>query len=677
MTAPLRILGLLAALLWPFATASALEKVTLQLKWTHCFQFAGYYAAKAKGYYRDAGLDVHFAEGLPGLDVVDQVVSGQAQYGVGTSSLLLARAGGKPVVVLGVILQHSPLIMIMRQQREGESIHDLVGKRVMIEPEADEIYAYLKREGIDPARFERVEHSFDVKELIGGQVAAMTAYVSNEPELLARSGIPYSIFTPRSAGIDFYADNLFTAEQEINDHPERVRAFREASLRGWQYALAHPDEIIDLIVQHYAGTDTRAHYAFEAAQLMPLIRPDLLEVGYMNPGRWRHIADVYAEVGVLPPGVALDGFLYDPAPVRYPVWVVAGLIAAIALAALVAAIATYIHRVNQRLVHSLRDVRQAQERLQALSQAIEHSPTSIVITGPDSAIEYVNPFFTRETGYSAEEAHGRNPSFLQSGLTDEATFRDMWEHLARGEPWTGELVNRRKSGELYWEEAHVAPVKDAAGRITHYVAVKLNITARRETQQRLAYLAHHDDLTGLPNRALFFDRLAHAVSLSHRNGRRVALMYIDLDRFKPINDTWGHAVGDEVLREVAQRMTGCVRATDTVGRIGGDEFVVLLLDVDGDEQVIAVAEKIRHALNEPFLIGELQLTISSSTGVAIAPQHGGCEIELARNADLAMYCAKEDGRNKVRLYSPGMHTLAPPADTGEGERLTGLLLSTT
>ena len=578
------------------------------------------------------------------------------------------------MVALGVILQHSPLILIMRQQREGQSIHDVVGKRVMIEPEADEIYAYLKREGIDLAKIERVEHSFDIKELLAGRVDAMTAYLSNEPELLEQSGLPYSIFTPRSAGIDFYADNLFTSEQEIDEHPERVRAFREASLRGWQYALANPDEIIDLIVQHYEGTDTRAHYAFEAAQLMPLIRPDLLEVGYMNPGRWRHIADVYAEVGALPAGVSLQGFLYDPAPAPYPVWVVAGLVAAIALAALVAAIATYIHRVNQRLVLSLREVRQAQEKLQVLSQAIEHSPTSIVITGADSKIEYVNPHFTRETGYSVEEVLGRNPSFLQSGMTEEATFRDMWEHLARGETWVGELVNRRKSGEVYWEEARIAPVADDAGRIAHYVAVKLNITARRENQQRLAYLAHHDDLTGLPNRALFFDRLAHAVSLSRRNGRRVALMYIDLDRFKPINDTWGHAIGDEVLREAARRMTDCVRATDTVGRIGGDEFVVLLLDVDGDEQVVAVGEKIRQALNEPIQVGDLRLTIASSTGIAIAPQHGSGEIELARNADLAMYRAKEGGRNRVCLYSASMQPVAPLADAVE--RLGGIAPAT-
>lgn len=504
-------------------------------------------------------------------------------------------------------------------------------------------------------------HSFDIGELIAGQVDAMTAYLSNEPELLRKSHFSHAVFTPRSAGIDFYADNLFTSERELDEHPERVQAFREASLRGWQYALEHPDEIIDLILQRYAGSDTRAHYEFEAAQLRPLIRPDLVEVGYMNPGRWRHIADVYAEVGVLPENVPLEGFLYEAAQRTFPTWVVGLLTVVILVAAMVAAIATYIFRINKKLAQSLQDVQQAKDRLQVLSMAIEQSPTSIVITGPDSTISYVNPYFTQETGYSAEEVLGRNPSFLKSGLTDAATFRDMWSHLVRGEHWVGELVNRRKSGEVYWEEAHVAPVKDTDGRITNYVAVKLNITARKETQRRLAYLAHHDGLTLLPNRTLFSDRLVHALTLSRRSGRRLALMYIDLDRFKPINDTWGHAVGDEVLKEVARRMSSCIRSSDTVGRIGGDEFVVLLLDVDTDSQVIAVAEKIRRLLNETIRVGDLALSISSSIGIAIAPDHGCEEVALARHADLAMYCAKEAGRDCVRLYASGDAVSEMPA----------------
>lgn len=646
-----RLLGLALCLMWP-ATAAALETVTLQLKWTHCFQFAGYYAAQALGYYREVGLDVRFVQGQPGVDVVGRVIAGEAEYGVGTSSLLLARAAGKPVVALAVIFQHSPLVLMTRDARGGQSVHDLVGKRVMIEPDADEIFAYLKREGIAADRLHRVEHSFDVQALVSGAVDAITAYVSNEPELLDRLNVPYQLFTPRSAGIDFYADNLFTSEQELERHPERVRAFRAASLRGWQYAMEHPQEVIDLILSRHAGTDSREHYLYEASRLQPLIRPDLIEIGYMNPGRWRHMADVYAELGVLPAGFTLDGFLYDPSPVVDLSWIYRLIAGVLVVLVGVGGVASYIYRINRRLAHSLKEIEQTQKRLQILSMAIEQSPTSVVITGPDAAIEYVNPCFTLETGYSAEEVMGGNPRILNSGLTDPAVFADMWAHLKRGEAWHGELINRRKSGAVFWEEAHMAPVKDKAGNITHYVAVKLDISARREAYQRLAYMAHHDALTDLPNRVLFFERVSHGLALARRNHGRLALMFIDIDRFKPINDSWGHAVGDLVLQEAARRMSSCIRASDTVGRIGGDEFVVLLLEVGTEDEVLIVAERIRHALNEPVCVAGLRLSISSSTGIAIFPDHGSDGIELARHADAAMYAAKQAGRNQVQIHRP-------------------------
>jgi diguanylate cyclase (GGDEF)-like protein/PAS domain S-box-containing protein len=288
--------------------------------------------------------------------------------------------------------------------------------------------------------------------------------------------------------------------------------------------------------------------------------------------------------------------------------------------------------------------------MQVLSLAIEQSPTSIVITGADAIIEYVNPHFSAESGYTAAEAIGRNPHILHSGLTPAATFRAMWDQLVRGEPWKGELINRRKSGELYWEEAHISPVKDAAGKITHYVAVKLDITERKQAYERIAYMAHHDVLTGLPNRALFFEHVAQALELAKRNQTRLALLFIDLDQFKPINDTWGHAVGDLVLQEAAKRMTGRIRAADTVGRIGGDEFVVLLTAVQDETAAVTVAAGIGEALRQPFLVADRCLSISASIGIALYPDHGRDAIELARHADDAMYQAKQDGRDNLKVF---------------------------
>jgi diguanylate cyclase (GGDEF)-like protein/PAS domain S-box-containing protein len=639
--------------------ARAREAVTLQLKWTHCFQFAGYYAAQEQGYYREAGLDVRFEEGLPGVDVVGRVVSGQANYGVGTSSLLLARAAGKPVVALAVILQHSPLVLIARQRQAAQSIHDLVGKRVMIEPDADEILAYLKREGIPPERLIQLDHSFEIQDLIDGRIDALTAYLSNEPELLDRLHVPYQMYTPRSVGIDFYADNLFTSERELQAHPERVRAFRAASLRGWEYALAHPEDIIELILTKYAGRDTREHYAFEAAQLRPLIRADLIEIGYMHPGRWAHMAETYAEIGLLPATVSLTGFLYDPHPEADLTGLYLILATALGFAGVVGGVTVSIGRVNRRLRHSLSDLQQANGRLAVLSTAIEQSPASVVITGPNTVIQYVNPAFVKITGYSVAEAIGQTPRMLKSGLTEPATFREMWSHLQGGEPWSGELINRRKSGEVYWEEAHVAPIKDRTGQTTHYVAVKLDITERKHAHQQLDYLAHHDALTHLPNRLLFFERVAQTLTLAKRNRTKFALLLIDLDQFKPINDTHGHAVGDLVLLETAKRLSGSVRESDTVGRIGGDEFVVLLPHIGSADHATIVANKIRQALKQPLTVAETTLFISSSIGIAVYPEHGQDQLALTTHADGAMYAAKASGRDNVKVFTADLPSAVP------------------
>lgn len=230
------------------APASALEKVTLQLKWMHQFQFAGYYAAEQQGYYRDAGLNVTINQATTGIDPVQEVVNGKADYGVGSSSLLLMRNAGKPVVTLAVIFQHSPYVLLTRDSSASQTIHSLGGKRLMLEPQADELLAYLTKEGIP---MQRLEHSFNLKDLISGTVDAMSGYITTDPDDLDRAGIAYHAYSPRSAGIDFYGDNLFTTENEIKNHPARVKAFREASLKGWHYALQNPDEIIDLILQKY------------------------------------------------------------------------------------------------------------------------------------------------------------------------------------------------------------------------------------------------------------------------------------------------------------------------------------------------------------------------------------------------------------------------------------------
>lgn len=351
-------------------SALALDNITLQLKWTHAFQFAGYYAAQEQGYYRDAGLQVNIAEAGPDTDPVRSVLAGESQYGVGTSNLLLERAAGKPVVVLAVIFQQSPYEIYAAPNIRD--LHDLIGKRFMLEPQSQELLAYLKKEGVPLEQVQQITHSFDAAGLMKGKAEAISGYVSNEPFFFRQAQYPYQVFSPRSAGIDFYGDNLFTSEQELRAHPQRVKAFRAASLRGWQYAKEHRDEVIALILAKYATQYSRAYLHFESDQMIPLLQPDLIEIGYMNPNRWRHIADTYADIGLLPPHFALEGFLYDASEPDLS-WLYRMLAAALLAIVLITAVALYIYRINRKLQASEKANLLIQENLRETKEIAERA----------------------------------------------------------------------------------------------------------------------------------------------------------------------------------------------------------------------------------------------------------------------------------------------------------------
>lgn len=352
------------------SAAFSLESVTLQLKWMHAFQFAGYYAAKEQGYYRDAGLDVNIVEAGPNTDPVRDVLNSTSQYGVGTSSLLLERAAGKPVVVLAVVFQQSPYeIYAAPHIRE---LKDLVGKRIMLEPQSEELLAFLQKRGVPINSIKQTPHDFDVTSLKNGQVDAISGYVSNEPFYFRQASYPYQTFSPRSAGIDFYGDNLFTSEQELQAHPQRVKAFRAASLRGWQYAKEHRDEVIDLILAKYSSKHTREYLNFESDQMIPLLQPNLIEIGYMNPSRWRDIANTYADIGLLPRNFELKNFLYDATEPDLT-WIYRLLAGGLILVAVTTFIAFYINRINRKLLASGQQNLIIQEDLRRSNATIQRS----------------------------------------------------------------------------------------------------------------------------------------------------------------------------------------------------------------------------------------------------------------------------------------------------------------
>jgi signal transduction histidine kinase len=288
--------------------------VRLQLKSTHQFQSAGYYAAKELGYYKDAGLEVELLEASPETDPAEVVLRGDAEFGVGSNSLVLHRHQGKPVVVLAVIMQHSPYILLMQRSDDLQNIQDLAHKKVMIEPLADELIAYLNKEQVPLDSIQLIRDRHNIQDFIDGKIEAISACDTDETYLLNQLNIDYYALTSRSAGIDFYGDNLFTTEQQINEHPDRVRNFRAASLRGWTYAMQHPQQVIDLILKKYPSNKEREYLLYESRKMDRLMQPELISVGYMFEGRWRHIAQTYAGLGMMSEGFSLDGFIYQTEP---------------------------------------------------------------------------------------------------------------------------------------------------------------------------------------------------------------------------------------------------------------------------------------------------------------------------------------------------------------------------
>ena len=310
---------------------------------------------------------------------------------------------------------------------------------------------------------------------------------------------------------------------------------------------------------------------------------------------------------------------------------------------------------NAELVREVEERRRAEMELQLAAEVFEHSLEGIIITDPGGTILKVNPAFTAITGYAAEEVLGMNPRVLKSDRHDTAFYAEMWRGLVENGRWEGEIWNRRKSGESYPEWLSISAVRDAAGATTHYVGVFHDITEAKESEEQIRFQAYHDALTGLPNRLLLKDRLAVAINHAQRNDGKVAVLFLDLDNFKNINDSLGHIVGDWLLQSVAYRLLKLMRDEDTVARLGGDEFVIMIEEVENVREVVLVARRIIKAFAAPVTVGSHELFVSPSLGITLYPEDGRDPDTLIKNADLAMYQAKAAGRNDYRLFTPQMN----------------------
>lgn len=314
-----------------------------------------------------------------------------------------------------------------------------------------------------------------------------------------------------------------------------------------------------------------------------------------------------------------------------------------------------LHASHAQLQADIEKRMQTEAELRLYASVFQHSGEAIVITDHNNCILAINAAFSNNTGYSLEDVRGKNPRILSAGQTPTEIYQDMWAELNTKGFWQGELWDKPKVGAMYPKWISISVVRDLTGAVTHYIASFIDITERKAAQDRILRLAHHDHLTGLLNRLSLQERLAQALASAKRENRALAVLFIDMDHFKAINDSLGHAVGDELLMEVAQRLRAGVRESDIVSRLGGDEFVLVLTEVGTTTVVARLTEKLLQSLGEAYRVREHTLHSTPSIGVAIAPNDGTDGETLLKNADAAMYHAKAHGRNNVQFFTQAMN----------------------
>lgn len=414
--------------------------VRLQLRWTPQFQFAGYYAAVEKGFYREEGLDVQIHAGAPDRQPVAEVLAGRAEYAEGNSEVLLAHLRGSPLVALAAIFQHSPSVLLTLKRSGISTARDLIGKKVMFMDSKNDpdFLTMLLNEGISPSQLTIIPSSYQLEDLLSGKVDAFNSYLTNEPYFLQKQNILYSVINPRDYRADFCSDILFTSELEIRSHPQRVAAMRRASLKGWRYAMDHPDEIIEVLIQKYGVKKTREHLRFEAEAMRHLILPDSIEIGHINRERLDKMADTFARTGLIGSRYSLKGFVYDERDYsRLPEWASATLTGGTLLLLSLTLAALYFIRTNRRLARADDELRSANKTLsqhlaeiQDLHRRLQEQAVRDPVTGLYNR-RYLDETLEREVARAKREGYPLSLAMID--LDHFKLVNDTYGHKAGDE----------------------------------------------------------------------------------------------------------------------------------------------------------------------------------------------------------------------------------------------------
>jgi len=469
------------------------KDVTLLLSWKHQFQFAGYYAAIEKGYYKELGLNVTIKEFDLNRNISKEVVNGNAEFGIGHSAIILEKLNTYPqIILLNAINQSAPLILLSKKRKDLQKLEDIIGKKIMLSNDQTltaSIDAMLYSAHLEPSQYKSVQTSFDPIVLIRDEVDLMVAYSSNEPYVLKQKGIDFTIFDPKDYGYDFYSDILFTSQDMVKNDPNTVKNFRNASLKGWEYAYSHTPEIIDLILKKY-NTQSRTKQAllFESKVLRKLAFKDNIHFGDINPIKIKEIVNTYRLLGLINNSSKIDfnSFVYQ-SDNTYK-------FSKITQAEKDSFIYNFVNSLWFRIIllviliilslsifFKLRMDKILREKTDEIEYKNKIFDTNIAssVTDTNGNISYVSEAFCELSGYTKSELVGQNSRILQSINTTKEIYKDLWITILSGNTWIGELQNTKKDGTIYWIKTIISPIISKNGKINGFESILQNITLKK------------------------------------------------------------------------------------------------------------------------------------------------------------------------------------------------------
>lgn len=730
-----------------------LETISVRLQWADQFQFAGYYVAKEKGFYRDAGLDVTLQKFDPKKLAVDEVMGGRSTYGIGRSSLLVDRMQGKDVVALSAIFQSSPFILLSKKSLDIKTPRDLIGKRIMMTQDFQDtisVRAMLNSQGVTLDQLKFLEHSYNPMDIITGKTDVMACYISNEPYVLKEKGIETNAISPESYGFDFYSDILFTSQSEVRQHPKRVRAFVDATLKGWEYAFAHIPEIAQMISEHYNGQNKSLEsLEYEGRVLKELAYHDNQPLGAMTLEKFSRISDIYRVMGIPQNEKRLVGLLYEDVSkqavplsvdersflhtnmIRYTssltsppfhfstesdpklqgiavdIWNLiverTGMKTSYAPASTWATVANavktksadvtlgtsisadkepyalfskpYASFPNVIVTNKTIDFIPGLESLEGKRVAIgegygiasiiaSHYPKIVIVNVEDTreglkllssgrvdAVVDILPvvaYLMNADHYMDLKISGTTEFNFDVRMMIRNDYPDLKSIIDKGIDSIS-IAERQKIFNRYIAITYENKVDYSwVYRIAVLAMIIILIFTYRQFElgkynKRLLKMATTDPLTGLYNRIRLDEKLATCHQVYQRTQRTYTVMILDLDDFKRINDMYGHLIGDKTLVSFAQIVRENIREMDMIGRWGGEEFMIICPETDGDG-AFRVAEKI-HELINGYDFAHIH-TLTCSIGISQCRQSDRIE-DIVGRADAALYRAKEEGKNRI------------------------------